>query len=177
MLRVHKLNTELQDRPNFSGRFFGGGGLEKRVIGRMLTKKSGFDAEMDRFNKLMDAEFLGIRDFLILHYNATRRDDTEFWNYLRTLTIPESLEHKLELYRSSFRLYRDNNELFSEASWLAVMHGQSVVSGGYNPLVDTMKAAQLKQNLAEIRQVINRSLEVMPTHEAFIAEHCASVEL
>lgn len=140
----------------------------------LFPRKVGFEAEMARFNKLTDYEFQGIRDFLILHYKATVRDDSEFWNYCRTMEIPDSLQDKLELYQSSSGLYRDNNELFSEASWLAVMHGQGLRAKGYNPVVDTMPVDELEKMLLDMRQVIQKCAEAMPLHEEFIYKHCRS---
>ena len=83
-----------------------------------------------------DFEFERIRDFIILHYNATERDDTPFWNYCRTMEMPESLPRKMDLFRSNGRIFREGNELFAEPSWMQVMHGQRVEPRSYHALVD-----------------------------------------
>lgn len=142
----------------------------------LFPRNGHFEAEMNRYNKLMDNDFLGIRDFLILHYKATTRNDSAFWDYCRTMPIPDSLQDKLDLYRSSSGVYRDNNELFSEASWLAVMNGQGVRPEGYNPLVDAMPVEQLDQQLREMRQGIERCAEAMPSHEEYIQRYCRSTD-
>lgn len=138
----------------------------------LFPRNGDFEAEMNRYNNLMDKDFLSIRDFLILHYKATTRDDSPFWNYCRTMPIPDSLQDKLELYRSSSGVYRDNNELFSEASWLAVLSGQGVQAQGYNPLVDLVPIEQLDKQLRVMRDGVTQGVEAMPSHEQYIQRYC-----
>ncbi len=140
----------------------------------LFPRRTGFEPEMERFNNLMDSEFRSIRDFLILHYKATERDDSELWNYCRTMEIPDSLEEKLELYRSGSWLNRDSSELFGQDSWLAVLDGQHIKASNYSPLVDTVPVNSLESMLRETRGVIAQCAEAMPAHEDFIARNCAA---
>lgn len=140
----------------------------------LFPRRNHFEKEMERFNLLADREFEGIRDFLILHYKATRRDDSEFWNYCRTMPIPDSLQDKMDLYQSSAQLYRENGELFSESSWLAVLEGQGIHAQGYSPLADSLPVPELEARLQHIRSVIDKCLEVIPSHQEFIDKHCRS---
>ena len=152
--------------------------LVQAVISKFLglfPQKNNFSAEQKKFNQQIDEEYLGIRDFIILHYKATERDDSVFWNFCRTMEVPESLQNKMELYQSSSRLYRDNNELFDETSWLAVMHGQGMVARGYNPLVDALSNDDLAKRLEGIRNVISKCVTVMPSQQAFIDKHCKAL--
>src|SRR5690606_13802193 len=83
--------------------------LVQSVISKFLglfPKKNNFEAEQAKFNQQIDEEYSSIRDFIILHYKVTQRDDSEFWNFCRNMEIPDSLHQKIELYRSSSRLYR-----------------------------------------------------------------------
>ena len=114
--------------------------------------------------------------FLILHYKATERDDSELWNYCRNMEIPESLQRKLELYQSASRIDRDNHELFGQDSWLAVLDGQHVKARSYSPLVDTMPDDMLEQVLRQTREVIEKCVTAMPPHEEFISRHCAAMQ-
>ena len=82
----------------------------------------------DRFNRAMQFEYEKIRDFLALHYNRTERNDSAFWDYCRTMSIPEYLEDKISLFQSRGRIFCENEELFNDTSWFAVMIGRS--SGG-----------------------------------------------
>ena len=131
-------------------------------------------ADIDTYNDQNEFELARIRDFIILHYKVTEREDSEFWNYCRTMDIPESLKAKIDLYQSHGRIYRQNNELFNETSWLAVMHGQGIVPDSYHPLVDTLSEEEISKRLSHIKAVIDKSCEQMPGHQAFIKEHCAA---
>ena len=73
-------------------------------------------------------EFVGerIRDFLVLHYTAVERDDSPFWNHCRSIERPEFLTHKMEIFRSRGRIFRESDELFNDTSWFAVFVGQNV---------------------------------------------------
>jgi len=136
---------------------------------------AGFDqTDIDEFNAHSDFEFDKIRDFLILHYHATERDDTPFWNYCRTMDVPDSLRRKMDLFRSNGRIFRDANELFAEPSWVQVMHGQRLEPRGYHALVDAYPDEKIFEFMRNIRGVIANCVRVMPTHEEFIARHCAA---
>ena len=57
-----------------------------------LFPDAGFSQPViDRYNAQTTFEIERIRDFIILHFCATERDDTPFWNYCRTMDIPEPL--------------------------------------------------------------------------------------
>lgn len=138
-----------------------------------LFPDRGFDpADIDEFNRQSEVEFEQIRDFIILHYHATRRDDTPFWNYCRTMPIPDTLHQKIELFRSHGRIYRLGNELFTELSWFQVMFGQGIRPRSYHPLADAKSDERVANLLANVKQVMHRVVEQMPTHDAYIAEHC-----
>jgi len=134
----------------------------------------GFDqADIDEFNSHAHVEFDRIRDFLILHYHATERSDTPFWDYVRTMDIPESLQRRMDLFRSNARIFREGNEMFAEPSWLQVMHGQRMQAKGYHPLVDLYPEEKVAEYIGNIRGVIGNCVAKMPTHEEFIARQCA----
>jgi tryptophan halogenase len=133
---------------------------------------SGFnEIEINEFNAHSDLEFDRIRDFLILHYHATERTDTPFWNYVRTMDIPDGLRQKMNLFRANGRTFREGNELFAEPSWVQVMHGQRMRPDGYHGLVDAHSLEAARKHVNTVRAVIANCVEAMPTHEAFIAKH------
>ncbi len=133
----------------------------------------GFDeTDIDEFNTHSDFEFDKIRDFLILHYHATERDDTPFWNYCRTMEVPESLKRKMELFNSNGRIFRDASELFAEPSWVQVMHGQRMHPKSYHALVDVYPEEKIVEYMTNIRGVIANCMRVMPSHEEFIERNC-----
>ena len=135
----------------------------------------GFDAvQIEEYNRLSALEYEQIRDFIILHYKATERTDSAFWNHCRTMEVPESLQRKIDLYRAGGRIFRDNNELFGEISWLQVMHGQRIRAQAYHPLSTVRPAAEVDEMLDDVKRVIGKCVDIMPTQAQFIAQHCAA---
>jgi len=151
--------------------------LIQSVVSRLATffPDHGFsEADTEEFNRQTDFEFERIRDFIILHYKATERCDTPFWDYVRTMPIPDTLAHKIDLFKANGRVVRENAELFSEISWVEVLLGQRVTPRSYHPLVDAMPAEKITRFLDNVRSTIQRCVEVMPAHADFVAGHCAT---
>ncbi|MGE7137731.1 tryptophan halogenase family protein [Luteibacter sp. NPDC031894] len=126
----------------------------------------------DRYNAQTRFEAERIRDFLVLHYKATTRDDSPFWNDCRTMSIPDSLQATIDLFRHSGRFFRDADEMFGVVSWVQVMIGQGIIPNGYDPLVDQMPGVDLPKFLASVRDVVSRNVDLMPTHQQFIDREC-----
>ncbi|MBX2857896.1 MAG: tryptophan 7-halogenase [Cellvibrionaceae bacterium] len=129
---------------------------------------------VDKYNAMQEKTFTNIRDFLILHYKLTSRTDSPFWQYCRRMDTPPSLQQKMDLYKASGRIYRENNELFGEVSWFAVMRGQGFHTQNYNPIADMIDVNSLEKQMANIKQVIANSCQTMPNHAEFINKYCAS---
>ena len=122
----------------------------------------------------MHFEYERIRDFLVLHFHATERNDTPYWDYCRNMKVPEYLADKIELFKSHGRVFRENDELFNDTSWFAVMVGQGLKPRGHDPLVDVMPLDELRERMEHIKIVISNSATKMPTHWDFIAKNCAA---
>ena len=151
--------------------------LIQASISRLLTMfpDRGFEpADTAHYNRLEQFEYERIRDFLLLHFIATERRDTPYWQHCSALPIPDSLAEKLEMFRSRGRIFRESNELFTEASWFAVMVGQGIQPRGYDPRADVMPPADFSARMQEIQQVLRQSLKQIPDHWEFIARHCAA---
>lgn len=129
--------------------------------------------ERDEYNRQMQTLFEDVRDFVILHYKATRRDDSEFWNYCRNMDVPDSLGSKLELWRSKGRLFREGFDLFGTASWVAVLLGQGEFPRETEPAVDAIDRDMAQDALEKMRTSYRQMAEHMPEHAEFIARSCA----
>jgi len=146
-------------------------------IAHLLTyfPAPGFEAaDTEAYNRVMNQEYDWVRDFIILHYKATERTDSPFWNYCRDMEVPESLVQRMDLFRSHGRVFREGNELFTKVSWLQVMHGQRIRPKAYHPLTDLLSEAEIQKYLEEVEGVINACVNVMPSHAEFIAKNCAA---
>ena len=127
---------------------------------------------IDQYNAQEAFEFERIRDFLILHYHATERDDSPFWNYCRTMSIPESLRHYIDLFRESGCFFRNGTEMFGLTSWVQVMLGQRIMPESYHPAVDWVRDEDLHQYVDHVEKVVAGCVAAMPPHQAFIDRHC-----
>ncbi len=134
---------------------------------------SGFNQSLiDRFNQMADEEFESIRDFIILHYVLTERDDTQFWIDRQRLKIPDSLKERIELYRENAFVYQGEADLFRVESWLQVMRGQRLESEGYHRAGQLMETSKLKASLEGLSARISTAVSQMPSHAAFVANYC-----
>lgn len=128
--------------------------------------------DRDEFNRVIDLEYERIRDFLILHYHATTRRDTPFWDYVRTMEVPETLTEKIELFRRRGRVVKYREGVFLDASWIAVYLGQGIVPEGYDPRAEGPALDALARSAGELRAEIRAAAERMPDHLAHLQRYC-----
>ncbi|HXG80314.1 MAG TPA: tryptophan halogenase family protein [Sphingomicrobium sp.] len=138
----------------------------------LLPEREITPSDRDEFNRIVDLEYDRVRDFLILHYHATERTDTDFWNYVRTMEIPDSLAEKLELFRRRGRVVKYREGVFLEASWIAVYLGQRVVPEGHDMRADVPSADALARGMEQLRLEVLTAAEAMPDHLSMIARYC-----
>ena len=131
--------------------------------------------DRDEFNRLIDLEYDRIRDFLILHYHATERDDSPFWNYVRTMEIPDSLAEKMELFRRRGRVVKYREGVFLDASWVAVYLGQRVIPQGHDLRADAPGAESLVAGMVQLHKQIADIASGMPDHAEYLARYCPMV--
>lgn len=151
--------------------------LVQRGLSKLLSwfPDKKFDQKnIDEYNRIHNREVERIRDFIILHYKATQRDDSDFWNYCRTMAIPGELQNKLDTFASSGRLIELPGDTFQESSWLSVMLGQGLKPTSYDPIAEFYDLPRLKMVMEKMQGMILETAKSMPLHTEFIARHCAA---
>lgn len=141
-------------------------------ISRLLTlfpDQEFSQRDIDEFNKQTEFEFVSIRDFLILHYKATQRDDTDFWRMCQAMPIPDSLAERMELFKTHGRIFRNNDELFTDVGWAQVLIGQGVMPSKYHPIADSISDGQVEKFLADLKQIYAREAAKLPKHASYLA--------
>ena len=141
-------------------------------IAKLLTLFPDRDCDpalADRYNALLNTDMDGIKDFLILHYHAQHRTEP-LWAERRAMPLPPTLLDREAQYRRSARLMLGADELFREASWLAVLNGQGIEAADYNPLADTLDAAINVAQVRQVAEVIARAAPTLPRHDDALAE-------
>lgn len=128
--------------------------------------------DIDEYNRMAETEFVRIRDFLVLHYHANQRQDGAFWQHCASQSIPDTLARKYALYKSRGRVFRYDEELFSDSSWVAVFEGQGVIPRRYDPLADTFAHDRLLRTCEKMRATLQAGVQAMPGHDAFLQHYC-----
>jgi tryptophan halogenase len=147
-----------------------------RII-RMLPGGPVSERDIAEFNDQQFTDMEQIRDFLILHYKVTERRDSQFWRHCAALPMPDSLEQKIELFRETGRVFRKNEELFVENSWVQVMMGQGIMPQSYHPIATRLRADELDKFLTMLRESVARTVAGLPDHQTYIARYCAAQEM
>jgi len=149
--------------------------LIQRAILRLIRMMPAGDVsprDVAEFNDQQHTDMLQIRDFLILHYKVTERRDSPFWRQCATMEIPDSLAQKIELFRETGRVFRKNEELFAENSWVQVMLGQGIVPRSHHPIAAKLGDDDMARLLSTLRQNVATTVRGLPPHAAYVAQYC-----
>lgn len=136
----------------------------------LFPGKESSHVERDEYNAMTIGEYEQARDFIILHYKATLRDDSPYWRYLQAMEIPDSLRRKIDLFRDRGRIFRYQDELFTEDSWLAVMLGQRHIPNGYDPVVDSIPFRDVEGLVDRLGSIVSKTANAMPLHTTYISK-------
>jgi len=153
--------------------------LIQRAVLRLIRMLPGgriSARDIAEFNDQQLTDMDQIRDFLILHYKVTNRRDSPFWRHCADLPLPDSLEQKIELFRETGRVFRRNEELFVENSWVQVMMGQGITPKSYHPIATKLSAGELDAFLSGQREAVARTVAGLPDHHSYIAHYCSTAQ-
>lgn len=125
-----------------------------------------------QFNCDITRDYMEIRDFVILHYCTTQRDDTAFWRWCQTMEIPESLREKINQFRHRGQLQHHPENLFGADSWYSILEGMNIRPETYHPLVDALDSQKLGQSLKQGANAIRATVMKLPSHGEFLRQHC-----
>ncbi|WP_111978126.1 tryptophan halogenase family protein [Algibacillus agarilyticus] len=128
----------------------------------------------EQYNRETASEYEQLRDFLILHYKATAREDSEFWHYCKNMQIPEALADKIALYKHAGHLTPEADNLFKHTNWLAVMAGQGLKPDQLPGMVTHKQNIDYTRTLNGLRKIMIESSQSAPRHNDFIAKYCKS---
>ena len=126
------------------------------------------------YNRQTASEYERIRDFLVLHYKATTRDDAELWRYCSAMEIPDSLQYKMDHFREYGLLVSDERELFANPSWIAVYLGQDIVPERAPAITKMRNGVPVAERLNMVAAAMKGAVDEMPAHADFLARHCPS---
>ena len=125
-------------------------------------------ARRAHYNRLADNEIDRVRDFVILHYKLTERDDSPFWNRVRTMAIPDTLAERIALFAEGAEAWQAADDLFRVDSWVQVMLGQRIAPRSWHAIGALMSDGRLGQTLADLRRRIESTVAAMPSHQRYL---------
>ena len=138
---------------------------------RLFPKDGVKQYDIDEFNNQANFDLEKIRDFIILHYKVTNRKDSRFWQHCRNMEVPATLQHRINLFRETGRIFREGNELFDD-SWQQVMIGQGIVPESYHPIADRMSEQELARFLSHIQNNVAGKVAQLPYHHDYLDKLC-----
>lgn len=146
--------------------------LIQTAVNRLLDVLPGGeigDSQRDEYNRRTDFEMERVRDFIILHYHANQRHGEAFWDDLRAMELPATLQHKIDLFHSTGGVFRDGDELFDIPGWVQVLIGQNIIPEHWHPIADQVAEDRLQQFLTGLESALVRDAVRMPDHKTYVA--------
>ena len=131
-------------------------------------------SDIDEFNRQTRREIEHIRDFIVLHYTVTNRQDSPFWRHCRSMPIPDTLAHRIDLFRDTARVFKEADELFAENSWIQVMLGQGIIPEQYHPVTNVMGDEELTRFMQGIKSQVQGTVAKLPDHHSYVKQYCAA---
>ncbi len=139
---------------------------------RMFPADGICQSDIDEYNDQTNTAIETIRDFIILHYHVTNRNDTQFWRNCQDMSVPKLLAHRIQLFKDSARVCLEGDELFKDNSWIQVMMGQGITPTAHHPITRQMDKRDLSEFLGEIRKDAVRSFLTLPKHQDYVQQYC-----
>ncbi len=142
---------------------------------KLFPRSFDFEHVRNEFNAASKNEFEHIRDFIILHYHLNSKS-RPMWKHCRQMEIPAALRHKIELFRESAEVSRNQDDLFAHTAWQQVMIGQGVMPERYHPLADNLSEQQLNHFVNDLYAIYQKCADALPSHDEFLKHYCSSQE-
>src|SRR3546814_11884700 len=76
--------------------------------------------------------------------------------------------------RETGRVFRRNEELFAENSWVQVMLGQGIEPRSYHPIATKLRDDELDRLLKMLRGQVADTVASLPDPQAYVARYCGA---
>ena len=138
---------------------------------QMFPRRGIMQSDIDEFNRQTREEIEHIRDFIILHYKVTNRQDSPFWRHCSSMPVPDSLAHRIDLFRETARVFKAPNELFAENSWIQVMLGQGIEPEQYHPVTNVLTDREMTRFMQGIKSHVDETVAKLPNHQLYVEQY------
>jgi len=126
--------------------------------------------EVSEFNRQSKVESEQMRDFIILHYKLNQREDSDFWRACQRMEVPDTLANKMALFEQSGKVFREQDELFTEIAWQQVMIGQNLIPQDYHPIANSLSEEQILDLMGNLKVLISRTVGNLTDHKAYLTQ-------
>jgi tryptophan halogenase len=126
------------------------------------------------YNDALCRDYDRIRDFLLLHYSRSERNDSPFWRHCRQLPLTNSLRETIQHFQAHGRLPIQAGDLFPCQSWLYLFAGQNLLPPRSPSMAFRGDDRLATETLENIRAVVFMCMDRMPSHSDFVSRHCKS---
>ena len=137
----------------------------------LLPTSMNMEINEKEYNRLTIEEYENIRDFIILHYKVTNRQDSPFWRHCSSMPVPDSLAHRIDLFRETARVFKAPNELFAENSWIQVMLGQGIEPEQYHPVTNVLTEREMTRFMQGIKSNVDETVAKLPNHQLYVEQY------
>jgi hypothetical protein len=149
-------------------------------VGALIELFPGLDFAphlADEYNRRIGFKYESVRDFIVMHCKLTRRTDSEFWRHCAAMPIPDTLQHQIELFRSSGRIAIIDRDGFAEPSFISILFGLGVTPGAGDPFIDRIDEQALRTHFARLRSAIAGTVHAMPDHAEYIERYARALPI
>lgn len=133
----------------------------------------GFDQALtDRYNARVAGVIDGVKEFLVLHYRAARRDDTSYWKEAKVRALPDGLAEKLDLATT---MLLDESSIpaqyhgFEVYSWVTMLMGLGSGPARPRPALALIDPVRAREEFAAVRRDAERLVAALPSCREYLA--------
>lgn len=126
-----------------------------------------------KFNEVMRSSYQWVRDFLVMHYCFSRREDSEYWRAVRqTDAVPDAVREQMALLDHAWPFGEMSHPVrgfrLPDASFACVLAGFGRLPGRPNAYVQALSDQQLDGMMARLDRLVFDVPSSCPDHAEYL---------
>lgn len=127
-----------------------------------------FEKLAERANQLVMSIQEKLRDFVILHYCLNQRTGQDFWDSCRQMSLPASLQDRIDEYQQTANLRLDEQDFFKMNSWVSLFSGFDLLPDYLHPKLREFSEQSIAKELHNMESSIQQLLPRLPSQDHFL---------
>lgn len=143
----------------------------EEIVNHLPVEPRACENERLSYNRAINDSIDGIREFLIVHYRASDRTDTQYWRDTKTLKMTDALEERMKIWkarlpapRNIFQPYHG----FEAYSYSCILLGMNYEPEAYHPVLDVRDEAKARAMFRTIREKSARLVQSLPSQYEYL---------